>query len=205
MRITSSCALLLVSPMLATTFPGRLEAQRSASAPSARVATSAPKEATQFDFLVGQWELVVKPKVNTLAAKIHGAPKFLGTWKAWRAFDGWGIEDELRIMDGSGNPKSLSHAMRVYDPTAQQWHQTLLDVYRTRFTASNAEWKDNQMTLTASGTSAEGKPELLRTRFFAISPNAFKYSSDRSVDNGAHWDEGVLQIDAKRVAATAPR
>ena len=79
-----------------------------------------PQEATQFDFLVGQWDLVVKPTVNTLAARIHGAPKMLGSWKAWRALDGWGVEDELRITDATGNPRSLSHAVRFYDATAKR-------------------------------------------------------------------------------------
>ena len=47
----------------------------------------APAEAKQFDFLLGQWELEVHPKVSSLAAMIHGTPKLVGTWKAWRLPD----------------------------------------------------------------------------------------------------------------------
>ncbi|MFN8580315.1 MAG: hypothetical protein U0163_04965 [Gemmatimonadaceae bacterium] len=170
-----------------------------------RVQAAPPPQASQFDFLVGQWELTVHPKVSSLAAKIHGAPKLLGTWKAWKAFDGWGIEDELRILDGSGNPQALSQALRVFDPASGQWSQTLLDVYRTRFGASTGQWKDGEMHISGSSTATDGTTTVSRTRFFAITANSFKYATDRSTDNGKTWDEGVLTIEAKRVAATAPR
>src|SRR5215212_7990315 len=71
-------------------------------------------QATQFDFLVGQWDVTVIPKVSSLVARMHGVPKRLGTWKAWRAFDGRGLEDELRITDAAGNPRSLSHSVRIF-------------------------------------------------------------------------------------------
>src|SRR5437764_1451564 len=87
---------VLMLPGLAAAQHGTPGASRPAAAP--------PTEASQFDFLLGQWELTVMPKVSSLAAAIHGAPRLLGTWKGWRAMDGYGIEDELRIVDGSGNP-----------------------------------------------------------------------------------------------------
>lgn len=199
MHVRSRLALLALAAM-----PSLLVAQQH-SGGSAPRSQSAPAEARQFDFLIGQWDLTVKPLVNSLAAKIHGAPRMLGTWKAWRAFDGWGVEDELRIIDGSGNPASLSHALRVYDPNTKQWAQTVLDVYRTKFSSVNAEWTGTEMTMTSKGTDAEGKPTLLRTRFFNITPTSFQWQQDRSTDDGKKWTEGTLKIDAKRVAATAPR
>ncbi|MEO8460455.1 MAG: hypothetical protein ABI451_07995, partial [Dokdonella sp.] len=63
--------------------------------------SSPPAEAKQFDFLIGQWELDVKPKINSLIAMVHGTPKLVGTWKATRAFDGFGIDDEVHIIDSS--------------------------------------------------------------------------------------------------------
>jgi hypothetical protein len=43
---------------------------------------------------------------------------------------------------------------------------------------------------------------LVRTRFFAISADAFRMQQDRSTDNGQTWDEGVIAIDAHRSAAS---
>ena len=168
-------------------------------------ATSAPPEAKQFDFLVGQWEVDVKPKVGGLAAMIHGAPTLAGSWKAWRAFDGFGVDDELRIVDGNGNPRSLSHNLRVYDSTAKRWTITGLDVYRARGSNATAQWRDGEMHVEGRGTDAEGKPYVTRTRFHDITADSFRMQQDRSTDDGESWDEAVLVIEARRVAATAPR
>lgn len=177
-----------------------------ASAANAQQAPTTPRpEAMQFDFLIGQWELEVHPKVDSLIAKIHGMPQLTGIWKAWRAFDGFGVDDEIRIIDTSGNPVALSHAMRAYSGAESGWLVASLDVYRGRVTESKGQWQGNEMVLNGKGTDPEGKPVLTRARFSKISVEGFHLQNDRSADNGATWDEGVLVIDAKRVAATAPR
>ena len=181
---------------------GTAQAQHGGSVPQSR---TAPAEAAQFAFLIGQWELNVHPAASGLAQKIHGVPKLVGIWKAWRAFDGFGVEDEMRITDESGNPKALSHAMRYYDAAAQRWSTTSLDVYRGVFTTSTALWRDGTMTVNSRGTDAEGKPYLSRARYTDITPTGFRFRQDRSTDNGVTWQEGVLSIEAKRVAAVAPR
>ncbi|MES2177858.1 MAG: hypothetical protein V4550_08310 [Gemmatimonadota bacterium] len=167
--------------------------------------TTAPADARQFAFLVGQFELVVKPAATTLAARIHGVPKMVGTWKGWRIMDGFGYEDELRITDESGNPKSLSHATRYFDAQSKRWMTTGIDAYRGVVTSSTAEWKDNMMQTNSRGTDAEGKPYLSRSRFYDITPTSFKFRQDRSMDDGKTWKEGMLTIDAKRVAASVAR
>jgi hypothetical protein len=188
-------AYLVPVPLLAQHGGGR-------PAPPAHVPA---REASQFDFLIGQWELVVRPEASGLAARLHGALRLVGTWKAWRAFDGFGIEDELRVVDGSGNPLSLTHALRVFDPATGRWSQTSLDVYRSVFTTSAAEWRDGEMWISGRGTDQEGRPYLARTRYYAIKPDAFSFRQDRSFDDGRTWKDGVLRIEAKRVAAAATR
>lgn len=166
---------------------------------------AAPREAGQFDFLVGQWELTVRPKATGLAARLHGAPRLLGTWRAWRAFDGWGVEDELRIVDGSGNPMALTHTLRVFEATGRRWVQTGLDVYRGRFTSAAASWNGREMVVTSRGTDPEGRAYVSRSRFHDITAASFRMQQDRSLDDGRTWDEAVLRIDARRVADTARR
>ena len=164
-----------------------------------------PREATQYDFLVGQWDVTVTPKVSGLAARIHGVPKLKGTWKAWRALDGWGIEDELRIIDASGNPRSLAHNVRVYDAAARRWTLVFVDAYRQSVTQATAQWQGNAMVGQGQGTDAEGKSYVSRSRITQVTPASFRYQLDRSYDAGRTWTEGVTTIDAKRVAATASR
>lgn len=165
----------------------------------------AAREAAQFDFLIGQWEVEMTPKISGLARLVHGQPRLVGSWKAWRAFDGLGVDDELRVVDSSGNPVTLAHAQRIYDSKAQRWQVSLLDVYRARFSNATAQWQGSEMRVDGSGTNADGKPMLTRTRFLAITADGFKMEQDRSTDNGATWDEAALVIVARRVAAKAPR
>ena len=167
--------------------------------------TTAPAGASQFEFLVGQWEIVAEPRVEGLAARIHGNPRLPGTWKAWRAFDGWGIEDELRLTDASGNPRALTHAVRVYDATARQWKVSSLDVYRSSFLTATAEWREGEMHVEARGTDPQGRSFVLRSLFHDITANGFRLQQDRSYDDGRTWTEGFLKVEAKRVAAAAPR
>lgn len=175
-----------------------------ASAP-ADAGVRAPQEARQFDFLIGQWELNVIPKVNSLAARIHGVPKMSGLWKAWRAMDGWGIEDELRIVDASGNPKALSHVLRVYDAESKRWKNLGVDAYKGAVSQSTSAWDGTMMLVSGQGTDGDGKAYHSRVLFRDITPNSFTYRADRSYDLGKTWTEGVLTIEAKRSSAVAAR
>jgi hypothetical protein len=164
-----------------------------------------PAEAAQFDFLIGHWELEISPKVGGLAAMIHGTPKLTGSWKAWKAFDGHGLDDELRIVDASGNPVSLAYSQRIFDTKTRLWLVNGLDVYRARFGSSSGTWQDGELRLEGSGRSNDGKPMLTRTRFMEITADRFKMRQDRSHDNGATWEEGILTVVAKRVSRKAAR
>ena len=192
---------LLTAVLLPAMQPATLRAQ-NAGGGTARTTSSAPKEAEQFAFLVGQWEVTVMPKVSSLAATLHGQPKLLGTWKAWRAFDGFGVEDELRVIDASGNPNALSHTMRIFDPTLGKWTQSSLDVYRGRFTTANGVWAQNAHSLRSVGRDADGRVFVQRSRFYDITPTSFKFAVDRSNDGERTWETGVIRMDAKRVAAS---
>jgi hypothetical protein len=173
------------------------------AAPS--IETRAPREASQYDFLVGEWTLAITPKVSGLVARIHGVPRLHGSWKGSRALDGWGEEDELRIVDESGNPIAYTHFVRIYDPAARHWSVTAIDVYRQRVTTSIAQWQGNEMVTIADGVDPEGKPYRSRTHVTDISATGFRYTQDISHDGGATWDEGHLVMQAKRVTGTASR
>jgi hypothetical protein len=193
----------LVAALLVSSSPSAAIAQHGGGAGSRAV--SAPGEAKQFDFLLGEWELTVTPKVAGLAARIHGAPKLLGTWTASRAFDGFGIVDELRIVDGSGNPNFLAHAMRIYNAAEKRWDSSTLDVYRARFTTGSGRLVDGEMVITGAGTDTDGKPYVSRTRFHSMKRDSFAFQQDRSFDQGRTWNEKVLRIDARRVSTASTR
>ncbi len=182
--------------------PAAAIAQHAGATPASR---TVPPEAQQYAFLIGQWDLSVKVPPVGLGQRIHGVPKLAGTWKAWPAFDGFGIEDELRITDVAGNPIGLGTTLRIYDRAIRQWSLATLDVYTARLSTSTAEWKDGMMSQSAHGTDREGKAYVSRSRFYDIKPGGFRFQQDRSYDDGKTWTEGTLAIEAKRVTTSAPR
>jgi len=184
--------------------PAAARAQHGGGDPSS-IYARAPREASQYDFLAGQWELAVTPKVSGLVARIHGVPKLHGSWKGARALDGWGVEDELRIVDESGNPVLYTHFVRIYDAAAKHWIVSAVDVYRQRLTTSSAQWQNGEMTTIADAIDPEGKPYRSRTHITDITPTTFHYSQDISDDGGVTWELGHLVMDAKRVTGTASR
>ncbi|HTD28833.1 MAG TPA: hypothetical protein VK660_05540 [Xanthomonadaceae bacterium] len=166
--------------------------------------TAAPVEARQFDFLIGQWQLDVHPKVSGLIAMIHGTPRLVGTWKAWRSSDGLGVDDELRVVDGSGNPISLGRTQRTWLKDQGHWKSSSVDLAHPG-TPSEAigVWHGGEMHLTGHHTDPDGTSTLVRTRYYNITANGFRMQQDRSTDNGQSWDEAAVIIDARRVAAVA--
>ena len=190
---------LIVTTLLLA--PAATRAQHGGAAPPSR---TPPAEASQFNFLIGQWELEVIPAPTSLGQRIHGTPKLVGTWKAWRALDGWGIEDELRISDASGNPINLTHAMRFYSREKTAWQSSTLDVYRGVFGSNASRWSNGQMTVNSSGTDQDGKAYLSRGRYSDITRDSFRLVQERSTDNGKTWKLN-LTIEAKRVADRAAR
>ena len=191
--------LFLLSLVL--TCPVAAIAQHGGDAAATPV-SSVPAEAKQFDFLLGQWQLEVHPKVSGLGAMIHGAPRLVGTWKAKRSADGRGIEDEMQIVDASGNPMSLSRAQRVYASTEGLWKISGMDVTHGRASNATGKWQGGEMRVDGHSTDAEGKPTLTRTRYYGITADSFHMQQDRSSDNGQSWEEATLTIDAKRAATT---
>ncbi len=194
----------LIALLIALTLQAApLAAQHSAAAP--RTNTATPSEATQYDFLVGQWEVTVIPKATSLGTRIHGVPRLTGIWKAWRAMDGLGIEDELRIVDGSGNPNALLRSTRLYDVAGRKWTQMSLDVYRARFTPATASWAAGEMRVRSMGRDGDGAAYVQRVRYYDITPTSFKYQADRSTDGELTWETAVVRMEARRVSAAAPR
>jgi hypothetical protein len=185
-------SLLLLCPLASLAQAGGGTPPPSATSPSV--------EAKQFDFMLGQWELEVHPKVSGLAAMIHGTPRLIGTWKAWRAANGADIVDEMRIVDGSGNPLSLIQTLRAYDTVQRRWIVSGRDVSKGRNSVASGELRGSEMHQDGYVVDAEGKT-LTRTRYYNIQADSFHMTQDRSTDNGQSWEEGSLSIDAKRMAA----
>lgn len=190
--------LLAVATIL---FASGAFAQPAAVATVAAATTAA--DSRQFDFLLGKWRLDVHPKVSSLVAMIHGTPKLVGTWEARRASDGSGVEDEMRIFDTSGNPIALNRWHRVWSSGRARWKVTGVDAYHAGNSEATASLQNGVVHVDGRFIDGNGKTILTRMRYYDIGPNSFHMQQDRSENNGQSWDEAVLTIYAKRLAATA--
>ncbi|MEO5560546.1 MAG: hypothetical protein ABIO49_11630 [Dokdonella sp.] len=200
------CRTLTALLMLAcstTAVAQQTATQQTQAQPAATAAVAIPAEARQFDFLIGQWQVEVHPKVSSLVAMIHGTPHIAGIWTAVRAADGLGIVDDLRVVDGSGNPLSSNHSVRAYVGTERQWKVSGADTANKRDSEAHGHLKDGVMILEGRYTDTEGNVTLTRTRYLDITAGSFRMQQDRSTDNGQSWDENALTIDAKRATSAA--
>lgn len=171
-------------------------AQASAADAGNPVANAA--ELHQFDFLLGQWQVKGEVKVGGLVALIHGMPKLAGSWQAWHAVDGRGIEDELRLTDASGNPLSSVQSTRIFSREENCWKITVLDAHDGRAQPSTGHWHGGEMVVTGSSTDHEGKRYRSRTHFNAITSTGFHMVQDRSYDEGKTWETAFVTLNAIR-------
>jgi len=162
-------------------------------------AATAP-EARQFDFLLGQWQVSGQVKVSGLMAMIHGQPRLAGSWKGWRSADGQGIEDELTLTNASGTPLSAVHFTRRFSREENCWKITGRDADKGALPAATARQQGDEMLMTSSGATPEGKRYRNRTHYLAITPAGFRMVQDRSYDDGKTWDTGAVTLDVRRTA-----
>lgn len=160
-------------------------------------AAAAP-EARQFDFLVGQWQVSGEVKVSGLMAMIHGHPKLAGSWKAWRTADGQGIEDDLTLTDASGRLLSAVHFTRSFSREENCWKISGRDADKGALPPATARRQGDEMLMTSSGTTPEGKHYRNRTHYLAVTPAGFRVVQDRSYDEGKTWDTGAVTLDVRR-------
>ncbi|AVP96404.1 hypothetical protein C7S18_03990 [Ahniella affigens] len=191
--------LITMMVLVATTLVSWPAQSQHQTTPAATAASATPTH--EFDFLVGDWTLTVHPRINALAAMIHGAPELLGTWHAERAFAGQGLEDELRITDASGNPAGWVRTLRIYDQSSRKWKQASVDVQRVVTNLGNAEWRNQEMWQISERRNLDGTVHQIRLRFHDIQKDQFSVQQDRSEDGGKTWDEAVLTMTATRAGA----
>src|SRR5262245_51452749 len=110
-----------------------------------------PPEASQFDFLIGTWDIVSEPNVPGVPPKVYGR------WTAQKSADGFMVVDEYRISDGSGGTAYLGETYRVYNPKAKRWDYRFVEPYSGTWHEGTAVKDGAEMHLTqGTSTSAGG-------------------------------------------------
>jgi len=161
-----------------------------------------PPEASQFDFLVGEWTVDVTSKGPGTPPQYHGV------WHAAKTLNGLGIVDEYTIADEAGRIVYAGTTLRVFDTKAATWTMRYVD----QFGGETGRWSElvgvkegDEIHVEQRGQGPDGRTTILKIRYYNIQPNHFSWAADHSSDDGATWVRDYLRLEATRRSKTAPQ
>lgn len=152
-----------------------LRASERYAAALAKVRSAVPKkyeppaEARQFDFWIGEWNVVTPAGAQAGTSRIE---KILG---------GCALLEDWTSANGN-NGKSFN----VYDAKKQEWRQHWIDDSGTE-TFYVGAFTDKCMSLTSDQLDPDGKQRLHRMRFFDLGAEGVRQWGEASEDRGANW------------------
>lgn len=143
-----------------------------------------PAEATQFDFLLGEWDARTtryRPDGSEIAS-------YGGTWRARPLHDRRILLDEFIARLDDGSEISTMATLRTYCPATQRWEMTFLIAHQAPLVRSfSGVWQAGEMRLEAEGLTLDGDPLRARVRFHDISSHGFEWENEVSLDGGTRW------------------
>jgi hypothetical protein len=148
---------------------------------------AAPEGTSQYDFLIGDWEVDV-----TLRRNGQSPLEYRAKWHNHWIADGYMVMQEWR------GPYSTGVELRSYDPAEDLWHG------RNIYVPSPGTWYENTARLTGSDmivttvrTTADGEESITREIYFDISNAGFRIRSEVSLDGGVTWSAGRYSAIAR--------
>jgi tetratricopeptide (TPR) repeat protein len=127
------------------------------------------KEARQFDFWVGEWDVKSTTGQNAGKSKIE---KMLGECVI---FENW-----TSALPNIYAGKSIN----LYNSATKKWMQTWVDDKGGLLEFINGEYKDNQMVFV---TLPDPQKQITRLTFFNLNPNLVRQVFEVTTDDGATW------------------
>jgi len=143
-------------------------------------------EGTAFDFLIGDWDVVI-----TWHPQGGEQDTYRAKWHNHWVVDGYVVMQEWR------GPSLTGAEFRYYNPRSQSWSGRNIYV--------NGDWRDttarsdgDNLIVTIFGKNEERGEFLNRETYFNIAENSFEMKSDISLDNGNIWHKGDYDMIVKR-------
>jgi len=190
MRTTSALGILLLCTVAAAG-PASAQAAAKPTAEQQRARYEAHKG--DFDYLLGDWEF---------SATQHppgGVQSFGGRWSAVRLGEGAEVLDEFRVLGDSGQTWHLSHTLRSYNSRLDRWELITTDEGQGLQNFGTAHKVGAEMHIEQTFQAMSDRPALWRIRYYAIAPDHFSWTADRSLDKGKTWTSPFMTIDARRI------
>lgn len=153
-------------------------ARASGAAPDSPCSST---EAHQFDFWVGDWDVV------------DTAGHHIGRNTITRILNGCVLEEHW-TGDGGLEGKSFN----VFVAAHHQWHQTWVDS-RGGMLMLDGAFANGTMTLSGERRGKDGKTVINRITWTPLSGGDVEQRWDMSTDNGKSWNQAFLGIYKKRL------
>ena len=143
-----------------------------------------PKEASQFDFLLGEWN------ARTVRYRPDGSEiaSYAGIWRARHLHDARIVLDEFTARLDDGSELSYMATLRTFSTATGRWEMTFLIAHQPQLiTSFSGMLEGGEMKLEGSGRTLAGLPVLAQVRFFDITPTSFQWENRVSLDGGGTW------------------
>lgn len=189
MRLSLPLSSLALAACGATR-PAPTPSSAAAAAPPTIVAACASPEHRQFDFWIGDWDLVVKARATP------GGPwdEARGQQHIEAILGGCAIAETFSA-DGPGGQPWAGRSYSSWQPTLGQWRQTWVDD-SGGYLAFTGGVDGGAMTLVGEPRDQDGKHIVMRMVFLDVTATALHWEWQRQVDGGA-WAP-VMMIDYRR-------
>ena len=153
-----------------------------------------PKESHQYDFLIGNWNIV-----KTLYDIDGELPdKQVGKWWAKPLHGGRAIHDDRVYVNDNEQQIPDIQSLRTYSPKLKKWNSLHVQPLKdTGLCVSNQTWLTNEMVGLTTCVNHQGEAlHYTKTHFKNITDNSFTYTEELSKDN-ENWTL-ISNIQAER-------
>ena len=157
----------------------------------------APRELSQFAFIIGKWRCDVRAKGKDGTWQTYHA-----TWVGRYILDGYVIADEYRMSNDAGDVIVHGMNFRSYNVEKKSWVMRWLDATRSFWVELGPEQlggvRVNPQSITFELIDKLAPDAISRVTFSDISANAFIWSEAHSPDHGKTWTAFVV-VAAHRI------
>jgi hypothetical protein len=156
---------------------------------------NAPKELSQFAFLIGEWQCEVRLKDENGEYRASSA-----TWVCRYTLDGYALTDEFKRFGPDGELVQFGANFRSYNADKNVWVMKWYDALASTWLDLGPEELGGIQVGRASITFKHHVTGgIVRAAFLDMSENRFTWQADFSSDGGSTWDEDTYVIEAHRV------
>ncbi|MBT3605025.1 MAG: hypothetical protein HN521_18345 [Candidatus Latescibacteria bacterium] len=145
-----------------------------------------PKELSQFDFVIGEWDVHIFWR-----GKDGKWVDYNATWRCSR------LAGEYMVHQDWDGPYLKGSEFKAWDKKKKKWvgHNFYAG---GEWAQTESEFVNGEMIVFISGVSDDRGRYLNRETYSDISEDSFQMKSDRSYDDGKTWEPGRYRLEVTR-------